>query len=62
MNHQMPIAFPNSLYYRLTYYPRCLILLAKYRNIPKIDSRPASLGNTLAGIARMQVRPHWLRG
>lgn len=50
-----------NIYWNLTYYPRCLILLARYRSIPCFNSK-ATLASTLIGIARMQVRPHWLRG
>lgn len=47
-----------NLYWDLTYFPRCLILLAKYRSLPS----NMTLAQTIRGIARMQVRPHWLRG
>jgi len=48
----------SNLYWDLTYFPRCLILLAKYRSLPS----NMTLAQTVRGIARMQVRPHWLRG
>jgi hypothetical protein len=47
-----------NLYWDLTYFPRCAILLARHRTLPS----NMTLAQTLAGIARMQVRPHWLRG
>lgn len=46
-----------NLYWTLTYYPRCAILLAKHRNLPSNMSFSA----TLRGIVRMEIRPHWLR-
>ena len=52
-----------NLYWNLTYFPRCLILLAKHRSFPRIDRNcEPTLVNTLVGIARMEVRPQWLRG
>jgi hypothetical protein len=48
----------TNFYYDLTYYPRCLILLAKHRKLPS----HMSLGATLLAIAGYQIRPHWLRG
>lgn len=48
----------TNLYWNLTYFPRCTIALAKYRTLPS----NMSLAATLVGIAKMQVRPHWLRG
>jgi hypothetical protein len=48
----------TNFYWDITYYPRCLILLAKHRTLPS----NMSLTATLAGIAKMQIRPHWLRG
>jgi hypothetical protein len=48
----------TDLYWDLTYYPRCAILLAKYRSLPS----NMSLAATLKGIARREIRPHWLRG
>ena len=47
----------TNLYWTLTYYPRCIALLAKYRSLPS----NMSFGATLTGIAKMQIRPHWLR-
>lgn len=46
------------MYWNLTYYPRCIAALAKHRTLPS----NMSLAETLWGIARMRVRPHWLRG
>ncbi len=48
----------SNLYWNLTYFPRCLILLAKHRSLPS----NMSLTATLVGIAKMEIRPHWLRG
>lgn len=48
----------SALYWNLTYFPRCLIALAKYRRLPS----NMSLAATLVGIAKMEIRPHWLRG
>ncbi len=47
----------TDLYWDITYYPRCLFLLAKHRSLPS----NMGLIATLAGIAKMQIRPHWLR-
>ncbi len=47
----------TDLYWDITYYPRCLILLAKYRSLPS----NMNLFATLIGIARYRIRPHWLR-
>jgi hypothetical protein len=47
----------SATYWNLTYLPRCLILLAKRRKLPS----NVSLAATLVGIARFQIRPHWLR-
>lgn len=47
----------TNLYWNLTYLPRCAILLAKHRHLPS----NMSLAATLLGIARFQIRPHWLR-
>lgn len=48
----------THLYWQITYWPRCAIALARYRRLPS----NMSLAATLRGIARYQVRPHWLRG
>lgn len=48
----------TNLYWNLTYFPRCIILLAKYRTLPS-NMSPMT---TIKGIAKMQIRPHWLRG
>jgi hypothetical protein len=48
----------THLWFEVSYYPRCLILLAKYRSLPS----NMTLKATLAGIAQRQIRPHWLRG
>jgi hypothetical protein len=47
----------THFYWTATYYPRCLILLAKHRRLPS----NMGLAATLAGIAKMEIRPHWLR-
>ena len=52
----------TNLYWNLTYFPRCLILLAKHRILPHIGRETPTMASTLIGIAKMQVRPHWLRG
>jgi hypothetical protein len=49
------------MYWNLTYYPRCIILLAKHRSYP-MHRGQATLANTLLYIAKMEIRPHWLRG
>jgi|GEM_PF-3682784 len=51
------IKHPLQTWYSLTYWPRCLILLAKHRSLPS----NMSLAATLRGIALRQIRPHWLR-
>ncbi len=48
----------TNLYWNLTYFLRCMILLAKHRSLPS----NMSFAQTIAGIAQMQIRPHWLRG
>jgi hypothetical protein len=48
----------SATYWNLTYLPRCLILLAKHRTLPS----HMTLAQTLVGIAKFQIRPHWLRG
>lgn len=48
----------QDLYWTLTYYPRCAIALAIHRKLPS----HMGLVATLIGIARFQIRPHWLRG
>ncbi len=48
----------TNFYWTATYYPRCMILLVKHRALPS----NMSLAATLVGIAKMEIRPHWLRG
>lgn len=48
----------SALYWNLTYFPRCLLALARHRKLPS----NMSLRATLIGIAKMEIRPHWLRG
>ena len=43
-------------YWNLTYYPRCLILLARY-GVP----HNMTLRGALRDILRMEMRPRWIR-
>ncbi len=45
----------------ITYYIRCLALLAKNRTYPCIRGEVPTLASTLRGIARREIRSHWLK-